>query len=145
MMWATLVSLPLGGRLMEKFGYVTPGIAGFLLLAAGCACVLFMGWAPAAMFVLFGLAAGVPGGALLALTTQATTPANRGPGLGVFYTWYYAGMTIAPAVAGWLRDALQDAGAPLLFAGALMVATVATVLLLRLLQARWPIPRPNPQ
>lgn len=144
MMWATLVSLPLGGRLMEKFGYVTPGIAGFLLLAASCACVIFKGWAPAAMFVLFGLAAGVPGGALLALTSQATTPDNRGPGLGVFYTWYYAGMTIGPAVAGWLRDTLQEPGAPVLFAGALMVATVFTVLLLRLLQARWPIPSPSP-
>ena len=88
------------------------------------------------MLVLFGLAAGVPGGALLALTSQATTPANRGTGLGVFYTCYYAGMTVAPAVAGWLRDTLQQAGAPVLFAGALMVATVFTVLLLRLLQAR---------
>lgn len=144
MMWATLVSLPLGGRLMEKFGYVTPGIAGFLLLAAGSAWLIVMGWAPAAMLVLFGLAAGVPGGALLALTSQATTPANRGPGLGVFYTWYYAGMTIAPAVAGWLRDALREAGAPVLFAGALMVATVFTVLLLRVLQARWPIPATSP-
>ena len=144
MMWATLVSLPLGGRLMEKFGYVTPGIAGFLFLAAGCTGLIFMGWAPAAMFLLFGLAAGVPGGALMALTTQATTPANRGPGLGVFYTWYYAGMTIAPAIAGWLRDTLDQAGAPVLFAGALLVATVIMVLLLRLLQARWPIPSASP-
>lgn len=144
MMWASLVSLPLGGRLMEKFGYVTPGIAGFLLAAAGCAGAIFVGWAPAAMFLLFGLAAGVPGGALMALTSQATTPANRGPGLGVFYTWYYAGMTIAPAIAGWLRDTLDQAGAPVLFAGALMVATVTTVLLLRLLQARWPIPSASP-
>ena len=144
MMWATLVSVPLGGRLMEKFGYVTPGIAGFLILAAGCTCVIFVGWAPAAMFLLFGLAAGVPGGALMALTTQATTPANRGPGLGVFYTWYYAGMTIAPAIAGWLRDTLDQAGAPVLFAGALLVATVIMVLLLRLLQARWPSPSASP-
>jgi hypothetical protein len=45
---------------MEKFGYVTPGIAGFLLLAASSAWMIFMGWVPAAMFVLFGLAAGVP-------------------------------------------------------------------------------------
>ena len=145
MMRATLVSLPLGGRLVEKSGYVTPGIAGFRLLAACSAWAIFIGRAPAAMLLLFGLAAGVPGGALLALTSQATTPANRGPGLGVFYTWYYAGMTIAPAVAGWLRDTLQQAGAPVLFAGALMVATVFIVLLLRLLQARWPIPVTSPQ
>lgn len=141
MMWATLVSLPLGGRLMEKFGHVTLGIAVCLLLAAGLAGLLFLGWAPAATFVLFGLASGVPGGALVAMTSEAVSARNRGPGLGVYYTWYYAGMTVAPAAAGWLRDRLQHAGAPVLLAGALMVATVAAVLLLRLLQARWPIER----
>jgi MFS family permease len=141
MMWATLVSLPLGGRLMEKFGHVTLGIAVFLLLAAGLAGLLFLGWAPAATFILFGLAAGVPGGALVAMTSEAVSARNRGPGLGVYYTWYYAGMTVAPAAAGWLRDSFQHAGAPVLLAAALMVATVAAVLLLRLLQARWPIER----
>ncbi len=139
MMWATLLSLPLGGRLMEKFGYVTLTIAVFLLIAAGCTVLLFQGMAPAAMFVLIGLAAGIPGGALVALTSEAVTPANRGPGLGIYYTWYYAGMAITPAGAGWLRDAVGHAGAPLLLASALMVATVLGVLLLRLLQARWPI------
>ena len=84
-------------------------------------------------------AAGVPAGALIALTSEAVSPANRGPGLGVYYTWYYAGMAVAPAMAGWLRDTLQDAGAPLVLAGALMVVTVSMVLMLRLLQARWPI------
>lgn len=139
MMWATMISLPLGGRLMEKFGYVTVAIAVFLLMAAGFAYLLFLGWAPAATFVLFGLAAGVPGGALVALTSEAVSPGHRGPGLGVHYTWYYAGMTVAPAAAGWLRDTAQHAGAPVLLAAALMVATVSAVLLLRLLQARWPI------
>jgi predicted MFS family arabinose efflux permease len=145
MMWATMLSLPLGGRLMEKFGYVTTAIAVFLLLAAGFAYLLFLGWAPAAMFVLFGLAAGIPGGALMALTSEAVSTGNRGPGLGVHFTWYYAGMTVAPAAAGWLRDTVQHAGAPVIFAGALTLATVLTVLLLRLLQARWPIQRSTVQ
>jgi fermentation-respiration switch protein FrsA (DUF1100 family) len=74
-------------------------------------------------------------------TSEAVSTGNRGPGLGVHYTWYYAGMTVAPAAAGWLRDTVQHAGAPVLLAGALMVATVFAVLLLRLLQARWPIQR----
>ena len=78
---------------------------------------------------------------MVALSSEAVSPGNRGPGLGLYYTWYYAGMTAAPAVAGWLRDTVQHAGAPVLFAAALMVTTVAAVLLLRLLQARWPIQR----
>lgn len=138
-MWAAMVSLPLGGRLMERFGHVTLGITVFLLLAACFAVLLFLGRAPAVSFVLFGLAAGVPGGALVALSSEAVSPGNRGPGLGLYYTWYYAGMTAAPALAGGLRDASQHAGAPLILAAALMVATVAAVLSLRVLQARWPI------
>jgi MFS family permease len=139
MMWATMISLPLGGRLMERFGHVTVGIAVCLLIAAGATYFLFMGQAPAAMFVLFGLAAGVPGGALLALSSEAVSPANRGPGLGIFYTWYYLGMTLAPVGAGWLRDTVQHAGAPVLFAGGLLVAAVSSVLLQRCLQAFWPL------
>ena len=139
MLWAMLVSLPLGGRLMEKFGYITLAITVFLSLATASIVLLFFGVIPAAMFVLFGLTAGVPGGALMALTGEALSPANRGPGLGIFYTWYYAGVAIAPAAAGWLRDATGNPGMPLLLAGAFMVATVSCVLLLRILQARWPI------
>jgi MFS family permease len=141
MMWASLISLPLGGRLMETFGYVTPALSLFLLLAAGILVLLFFGVAPPAMYVLFGLAAGVPGGALLALSSEAVTPANRGPRLGIFFTWYYGGMTLAPIAAGWLRDITGEAGAPLLLSSALLVATVLGVLLVRLLQARWPIAR----
>ena len=139
MMWASLLSLPLGGRLMEKFGYVTLSLSVFFILAALCILLLFLGVAPVAMFVLFGLTAGVPGGALLSLTSEAVTAGNRGPGLGVFYTWFYAVMAIAPAVAGWLRDVVGHPGAPLLLASALMIISVLGILLLRLLQARWPI------
>jgi MFS family permease len=141
MMWASLLSLPLGGRLMETFGYVTPALSLFLLLAAGITVLLFFGIAPPAMYVSFGLAAGIPGGALLALSSEAVTPANRGPGLGIFFTWYYGGMTVAPIAAGWLRDVWGDAGAPLLLSSALLVVTVLGVLLVRLLQVRWPIAR----
>jgi len=35
----------------------------------------------------------------MSLTAQAVSPDNRGPGLGIFYTWYFVGMSAGPASA----------------------------------------------
>ena len=138
-MWVTLISLPFGGRLIEVLGHVTLSITVSLLLAAGAIVAIAHGLAPELSFVLLGLFAGIPGGALMALSAEAVSADNRGPGLGIFYTWYYAGMTIAPALAGWSRDFSGNAAAPVLLAAAMMVLVVLSVALLRLLQAVWPI------
>ena len=139
MMWVSLLSLPLGGRLMDKFGYVTASTSALFIVAGLSIFLLYFGFAPAAMFVLFGLASGIPGGAVLSLTSEATTAENRGLGLGIFWTWHYAGMAVAPAGAGWMRDVVGNPGAPLLLVCALMLLSVLAILLFRLLQARWPI------
>jgi fucose permease len=75
----------------------------------------------------------------MALSAQATSADNRGPGLGVFYTWYYVGMAICPALAGTTRDITGSAAAPVLFAGALMLLTLLLVLFFRFIQRQWPI------
>ena len=139
MMWVSLLALPLGGRLMDKFGYVTASTSALFIIAGLSIFLLYFGFAPAAMFVLFGLASGIPGGAVLSLTSQAVTAENRGLGLGIFWTLHYTGMAITPAGAGWLRDVAGNPGAPLLLVSALMVLSVLAILLFRLLQARWPI------
>jgi hypothetical protein len=54
--------------------------------------------------------------------------------MGVFYTWYYAGMALLTPAAGIVRDASGAPGAPLLFAGALEFAALAVLVLLRLYQ-----------
>lgn len=139
LMWVTLISLPFGGRLIEHIGRVTLSITlGFGISAIGL-IVLAQGVAPEVTLVVIGFAIGVPAGALMALTSEAVSPDNRGPGLGLFYTWYFAGMTVFPAVAGWSRDFSGAAAAPLYLAACLVAASVACVLLLRILQAGWPI------
>jgi MFS family permease len=50
-------------------------------------------------------------------------PENRGAGMGLFYTGYYAGMALLPPVAGWLQDALGRSAA-LYFAAAAVLATL---------------------
>lgn len=138
MMWTMLVSLPLGGQLMGRLANVTPAITVTMLLAALSTLSLVQGLAPALTLIAFGLVAGLPAGALMSLTAQAVTPDNRGPGLGIFYTWYYLGMTIAPAIAGWLRDMTGNPAAPVMLVGAMMVGVALLVNALRLSRRRWP-------
>ena len=67
-------------------------------------------------------------------------PVNRGPGLGIFYTWYFVGMTVVPPIAGWSRDVTGDTAAPLLLAAALCLLCAASVVAFRALQRAWPLP-----
>ena len=81
----------------------------------------------------------------MAMSAQAVSRENRGPGLGIFYTWYYTGMTLMPVLAGWLRDWTGSAKAPVLFSAILVAGTVLCVWLLRGLQIAWPIERDRRQ
>ena len=137
--WAMLLSIPFGGRLLEVFGWITVSIVVTLCAGTVAMLAIAQGVAPELLSPAYGVLFGVPAGALMALSTQAITPANRGPGLGIFYTWYYVGMTVAPAIAGWTRDASASASAPVTLGAGLLAGTVVCVLLLRLLQAAWPI------
>ena len=138
-MWTTMVSVPLGGRLLQSSRHVTPGLVACLLGASAILVVLIAGSWPRTSLVLLGIIAGIPAGALMSLSAEAVRRENRGPGLGIFYTWYYLGMTLVPAIAGALRDATGRASAPVLLAALLMAVVVGCVLALRVLQAKWPI------
>jgi predicted MFS family arabinose efflux permease len=138
-MWATLISIPLGGRVLEVFGWITLSIVATLSAASLLMVGIAYGIAPEFLCIAFGLTAGIPAGALVALTSEAVTPQNRGPGLGIYYTGYYIGMTVAPPLAGWSRDVTASTAAPVLLGAAMMVCVVLSVLTLRLLQQVWPI------
>ncbi len=77
-MWAMLISIPFGGRLLEVFGWITTSTVVSLSAAAAVMVAVSLGIAPEALCVVFGLIAGVPAGALLALSAQALSADNRG-------------------------------------------------------------------
>lgn len=138
-MWTTMATVPLGGRVLQSFRRVAPVLAVLLLGSAAMLVVVSAGTLPEASLVVLGVVAGIPAGALMSLSAEAVRRENRGPGLGIFYTWYYLGMTLVPPLAGGLLDWTGSAQAPLLLAALLMATVAACVLLLRVLQARWPI------
>ena len=138
-LWVTLISLPFGGRVLEAVGHVTPSMIVTLLISCAVALAIADGMAPEAMFIALGIFAGIPGGALLALTAQGVQAQNRGTGLGIFYTYYYIGMAACPPLAGWARDITGNPSAPLLLGIVLIVMAVVLIGALRLLQRTWPI------
>ena len=114
--WTIIVTIALGGILLDRIGHATAlMITSFAVLGPS---IMLMPFASSLVLIAFiGAVAGVPCGAMVALPAEGVCPRGRGPGMGVFFTWYYVGMALLTPVAGLVRDLTCDLGAPLIFAG----------------------------
>ena len=139
MIWVALVSLPFGGRAIEAFRHVTAPIAVTFMLAASAMFAISQSYAPELSFIAVGVFAGIPGGALMSLSSEAFSKENRGPGFGVFYTWFYLGMAIGPVLAGWSRDVSGSTATPIVLAGTMAVSVVLILGVFRILQVTWKV------
>ncbi|MDP6665869.1 MAG: MFS transporter [Dehalococcoidia bacterium] len=134
--WVTMFSIPLGGYLAEKIGRPQITIMMFASLLAVTIGVFPYLAIPAILSMLFGAMIGPPTGPLVALPSDGLRPENRGPGLGVYYTWSYAAKAIGPAVAGAGRNITGSASTPLFIGAGLFASTVLFVVLFQLFAAR---------
>ena len=139
LLWISLLSVPFGGRVVEYIGQVTLVIVVMMGATGVTMLLLANAVSPELTISVMAIVFGIPAGAVMSLSSEAVHVSNRGPGLGIFYTWYYAGMATAPTLAGWTLDVTGDTSAPLILAGLLSFGVVVTTLLLRLLQRIWPI------
>ena len=87
-------------------------------------------------FAFLGLIFGPAGGLIMALPTQVLRDENRAVGMGIFFTVYYIGMGIFPAVAGYIRDISGNPAAPFWFAGAMILVAMLALLGFRILLIR---------
>ena len=51
--------------------------------------------------------------------------------MGIYFTWYYVGMTALPLVAGLVRDITGDPAGIFLFGGAIMAVCAALLIVFR--------------
>jgi predicted MFS family arabinose efflux permease len=129
--WLLIPALPLAGHLAERIA--RPNLlmaAGFGAVALAAAALPFV-TTPAAMLALVSFAAlavGLPAGLIMALPSEALRPENRAVGMGLYFTFYYAGMALLPALAGAARDLSGSAAAPALFAAAMMGVALLALL-----------------
>lgn len=137
-LWVSLLSIPLGGYITERLG--RPGAAIVVLSVTAGAALILLPYAPVpvVLSVLVGLGVGAAG-PIVALPSRALAPQNRGPGLGIFFTWYYAVMAIGPLLAGLGQDLSGSPVAPVIIGGAAFVATVAFLGLFHLFLIKSPV------
>ena len=134
--WTIIPTIALGGMLVDRIGHATAlMITSFAVL--GLSIMLLLSTSSFVVIAFIGAVGGLPCGAMLVLPTEVLRPLSRGPGMGIFYTWYYVGVALLTPVAGFVRDLTGDPGAPLMLASSLEIATIVVLVLLRLLQHRY--------
>ena len=132
--WLGIGTIPLGGYLAQRWGRPNLIMVVSLMVAAGICAVLPWAESPLLPFVAFGVFAWAPAGPIMALVSETLSADNRAQGMGLFYTWYYAGMGVLPPFAGLARDLSGSPNAPVYFASAMMLCALAFVGLFRLKQ-----------
>jgi MFS family permease len=121
--WGNVPATMLGAGLATRLG------AFRIFLFSTCALVLGIGGAavldwPVTFAIVIGIAGSLHPGVIMAVGTLSARPENRAVGMGLFYSMYYAGGAIVPALCGHAADLY---GSP---EGALLAASVISVLAL---------------
>lgn len=130
-MWLTMLSVPAGGLLAD---WTRRNDAVIVLGGALCAAALMIASRTEAVlpaFVALGIVCGLPAGAIMSLPARVLEPATRALGMGIFFTVFYTGMFIAPAIAGWLATRLGTAGAAFDLGSATVLIGIALVWVFR--------------
>ena len=122
-LWITLLSIPLGGQLVDRLGH-----ADYIIVFGAVATALCIGaipgfGAPAFWCVMIALTIAPLPGAIVALLPKTIRAERLGIAFGIFYSVYYAVVALAQPIAGFVRDRGGDPGAPVLFAAVLMGVT----------------------
>ncbi|MCR9272975.1 MULTISPECIES: MFS transporter [Mameliella] len=122
-LWLAVLSVPAGGLIGDRIGrpnaVLLVGLAGF---AATFALALAAPSLP--VFILMGLACGLPAGPIMALPGRVLQPESRALGMGIFFTLYYFWMAVMPALSGALSEQVGSAAAAF-WLGILLLALAA--------------------
>lgn len=133
--WSLIPLVPLAGYLAERFRRPNLFLVGGLVLAGLASAALPFAEQPIYVFAIVAIVIGPPAGLIMALPAQALRAPSRAAGMGVYFTWYYAGMALLPGLAGLTRDLTGSPAAPALFAAAMMALALAGVAGFRLTPA----------
>ncbi|MCK1386875.1 MFS transporter [Bradyrhizobium sp. 21] len=112
-MWLSVISVPAGGYLADRFKRPFLLAIAASLVVAGLLAWLTRSDAVIPILILGGLIGGVPAGPIMSLAARVLVPETRAIGMGVFYTLFYAAMMLGPAVAGRLAKSAGTAAVAL--------------------------------
>jgi len=139
-LWVAIVAAPIGGVLADRSR--KPNlliVAGVLIWGLGLTLVIPWADSPLLLLTVIIVTAfigSLPPGAIVALASEVLRPQARSAGMGIYYTWLYAGLALGPMLAGLVSDLTGDPAAPVYLIGVLALLTVFALGLFRALQAR---------
>jgi len=90
---------------------------------------------PVICAVVVGVVGSFHPGVIMAVGTLSARPENRAVGMGLFYSMYYAGGAVVPAMCGWAADMSGGPEGALLAAAAVSALAVPLYMLHRRLTA----------
>jgi MFS family permease len=121
--WVMIFSVTVAGRIADRTGRHATVLCACLAIGVVSLLLLPHGEWAVALSLIFGLIGAAPAGIIMALTAQSMAPQRRALGMGVFFSFYFVIMTVAPPVAGWLFDRTGRPFTAIAFAAGLFVAT----------------------
>ena len=121
--WGNLPAILLGGIFATRFGGGKVFMVGTLATFAGVIGPAFADW-PLVWTTLFGTIGSLHGGLIIEMGTLSAKPQNRAVAMGIFYTTYYAGAAVIPALCGHAADWAGDPIGALVCAALLSLAAI---------------------
>jgi predicted MFS family arabinose efflux permease len=116
--WGNLPAILFGSAVAARFGATRVFLIGMLCLIVATAAMA-SGRAPLLWGVLFGTIGALHVSLIVAIGTLSAAPENRAVGMALFYTTYYLGGTIFPAVCGLAADRAGTPGGALVCGAAI--------------------------
>jgi MFS family permease len=132
--WGNVPATMIGGSLAAHFGAFRIFLLGTLALVVGISGTALLDW-PIPLAVVVGIIGSFHPGVIMAVGTLSARPENRAIGMGLFYSMYYAGGAVVPALCGWTADLYGGPEGALLAAGAVSALAIPMYLLHRKLAA----------
>ena len=124
MSWVFLFALPLGGYLATRYKIPDVVLVSGVLVCIVVGVLIPYTSVPVVTFTLYGIAYAIAVPVVSSLPALVLKPANRGPGIGIFQVWYFAGSAFMPIAAGFIHGWTDEAAAPLMFATGMMFAVL---------------------
>ncbi len=126
-LWLAALSVPFGGFLADRSKLGEAILIGGCIVFALLVLALSRAGPVLTIVIALGLVCGLPAGAMMSLPAGVLEQKTRPIGMGIFYTVYYAGMLVAPAIAGKLSTTAGAASAALDF-GAMAILLCPVIL-----------------
>ncbi len=124
MSWVFFFALPLGGYVATRYKIPDAILVSGVIVCVVIGVLIPYTSIPVITFTLYGIAYAIAVPVVSSLPALVLQPENRGPGIGIFQVWYFAGSAFMPIAAGFIRDWTGGATAPMLFATGMMFAVL---------------------